>query len=157
MSCEDVLRTPLEGVLKMPRKMPRLEDASEDAKSWWCLGRWKTVTLKTSSRRLQDVLENKECLLGCQFFLQLITSYNFIQVTVYCFGILKEFITTCTSKAYQLLEWDITPVFLSNLNKPTSTFFLLLIKHYKLQGKAMIWGSKSELISIILPDQIFVA
>ena len=30
---------------------------------------WKTksVTLKTSSRRLEDVLENKKCLLGCSF------------------------------------------------------------------------------------------
>ena len=136
MSCEDVLRTPLEGVLKMPRKMPRLEDASEDAKSWRCLGRWKTVTLKTSSRRLQDVLENKECLLGCQFFLQLITSYNFIQVIVYCFGILKEFITTCTSKAYQLLEWDITPVFLSNLQQTDVDILLAVNKALQAAGES---------------------
>ena len=32
--------------------------------SWRRLGRGKSVTLKTSSRRLQDVLENKKCLLG---------------------------------------------------------------------------------------------
>ena len=32
--------------------------------SWRRLGRWKSITLKMSSRRLEDGLENKKCLLG---------------------------------------------------------------------------------------------
>ena len=66
---EDVLQIRLEDVLEEVLKTSwrRLwkRSCKHDLKtSWRRLGRWKIVTLKTSSRRLQDILKNKKCLLG---------------------------------------------------------------------------------------------
>ena len=69
---EDILQ------IRLGRRLERLEDFSRRGlantswrrleelltTSWRRLGRWKIVTLKASSRRLLDVLENKKCLLG---------------------------------------------------------------------------------------------
>ena len=55
---EDVLKTFFEDALKT-----RLEDVLKTSSRR--LGRRKIVKLKTSSRRFEDVLENKKCLLNC--------------------------------------------------------------------------------------------
>ena len=54
------MKTSLENVLET-----RLEDALKTP--WRPLEIWKMVSLKTSSRDLQAVLENKECLLSISF------------------------------------------------------------------------------------------
>ena len=62
---ENVLKTPCEDVLKASwRSLEDIFGRGLANTSWRRLGRWRIVTLKTSSRRLQEVLENKKCLLG---------------------------------------------------------------------------------------------
>ena len=55
-----------EHLLKVPwrRRLWKWTSRSLRKTSWRRLGRREIVTLKTSSRPIQDVLENKECLLG---------------------------------------------------------------------------------------------
>ena len=62
---EDVCKTSCEEVLKMSwRLLKNVFGRCLANWSWRCRGRWKSITLKTSSRNHQDVLENKKCLLG---------------------------------------------------------------------------------------------
>ena len=60
-SCKYFLRSYLEDVLKTS-----LEEDLQDV-SWGRLGRWKFVTLKISSRHLQDILEHKKFLLEYKY------------------------------------------------------------------------------------------
>ena len=64
---QDVLQARLEDVLKTSCKTSwrqfRKTYCKYVLKTSW---KTKSVTLKTSSRRLEDALENKKCLLGCR-------------------------------------------------------------------------------------------